>query len=571
MAMIGLTMVGLLTGGCFESNDTYVLNPDGSGKVTRMVLFQPPPDQDGLDGMSMSMSVNGGKVSSQKPGSGKTKKTPAEQALALAGDELRNSSGIEVWKDVKAYPAKDGRLCFIGTAYFKDLSGLSFHNAGCDVGLAPSLTNDAKGNLILDVRKPNDGEDGKDGDAEVAGKGGKAEPKKAMTADEVKKAIAEQRSKYQQAKPMMSMLLSTLKMKMIFRLPGKVERSTNFKKDAVGNLCLSYEGNKMIEVVDVLIRDDKWMAEQVKAGADFESGGPSMDAELNKKMFGEAGPIRAVMAKSGTPLFNYAAEVAVAKVAYPAVLKEFGATEGSDKGPFWMSAGKPAAPAAAPATGGAMKNVQSTDVSISRGENASCRVSVSADLPGSVAALDEGLIEKAVTDNGENVLPDKDFFKQISFPHLSENKSSVDFSVELKPPTRAAKSIKELTGYLTCVVASGTKTVDLGFNGLKDDARGKVYDAHIWAVKPLPWDAGKTSFTVSLDLPKKSVKAVKLLDSTGKPLETEQGGSSFSGESCSVTLNVKGKLPADGRLMLELYDNVKEFRSPFALKDVALP
>lgn len=89
---LALALSGLLsaTTGCFELDDTWVLNPDGSGKVTRTLTLNPR----------------------------------GKPATLYANLGIKRAKGVDAWADFSSTSLEDGRLRIRATAYFRDLNAL---------------------------------------------------------------------------------------------------------------------------------------------------------------------------------------------------------------------------------------------------------------------------------------------------------------------------------------------------------------------------------------------------------------------------------------------------------------
>lgn len=88
--LLGLAALLTLTGGCFEVEDEWVLNPDGSGKVTRTLTLDP-------------------------------RGKPAKDWARLG---IKRATGVDAWADFRSSSLEDGRLAIQATAYFRDLNAL---------------------------------------------------------------------------------------------------------------------------------------------------------------------------------------------------------------------------------------------------------------------------------------------------------------------------------------------------------------------------------------------------------------------------------------------------------------
>ena len=112
-----------------------------------------------------------------------------------------------------------------------------------------------------------------------------------MTEDEIAAKIKEGRAKYTQMKPMMTMIMSTMKMDITFHVPGTVAESSCFKKGEGGSLQILIEGAKLLETMDKVAADNAILREIVTAGESISDGGPRTSLIMNEKMFGEKAPV----------------------------------------------------------------------------------------------------------------------------------------------------------------------------------------------------------------------------------------------------------------------------------------
>jgi hypothetical protein len=87
---LALSLLLALTSGCFEVEDAWVLNPDGSGKVTRTLTLDPR----------------------------------GKAAKDWANLGIKRAKGVDAWADFKSKSLDDGRLEIQATAYFRDLNAL---------------------------------------------------------------------------------------------------------------------------------------------------------------------------------------------------------------------------------------------------------------------------------------------------------------------------------------------------------------------------------------------------------------------------------------------------------------
>lgn len=518
--------VTLLAVGCVETKDEYTLNPDGSGKVKHEALFQPA-----------SLDFN----NDRKP-------APAEELKAAVRQELEKAEGVETWRDVKFERAADGRVRFTGTAYFRDLEKLKFHNNGFKATFFLPSWKDG----VLELKPKQE-------------KKGKAKPAP-QTEEEMTQAISTERVRYQQAKPMMAGILGAMKAEMGFRLPGSVTESSNFQRDPSGGLRVAYTGAKFMEIMDKFMADDAGLRAQLKAGREVAKEGPGMDLEMNRQLFGEAKPVRATVTARGKPQFDFAVEVAAAKKEMPAIFKSVG-----------DAAGVLVVPAASGSlkgtTVGGVRWVRVVDEK--RGIRpfnwtAGYTLSVIAELPGSVVKATEGNVEKAEANDGTDLLPEKEWDRKIHFPTLSEDKTAVVFDVNLVSPSDAVKGFKEVSGHIKYLVGEKTKKVDAGFAELAPGAAGKEFGATIKSIKPSPWEKGTTNVELELAVKREAIKSVEVLNAAGQAMDAKLGNYSSNGKQTTLTIGIKSDVPKDGKIMVEMYEELQQVEAPFVLKNISL-
>lgn len=258
--------------GCFESKEDYVLNPDGSGKVTIVGTFET-----GMPGMAPS--------------------TDPKETKKQVKELLEKSKGVDAWTGVSYDRTKEGRVSFKGTAYFPDISKLDLETFGKDANLKK-----VGGKLVLIVEEREE------------------KPTQAPTkpsAEEVKTHVEQAKKEWQQMKAMMGPMLEKIKQDLTYRLPGAVESSTNMKKIDSATVNVQVDGAKFMAAMDAMMSDEVWLKKQAEAGAFAPGGsGPPIDDEVNARIFGEKGPVKAIVTGPGKSQFDYKTEVAAAKPEY---------------------------------------------------------------------------------------------------------------------------------------------------------------------------------------------------------------------------------------------------------------
>jgi hypothetical protein len=271
--IIFLILVLLSAIGCFESKEDYVLNPDGSGKVTIAGTFETT-----MPGMPAS--------------------TDPKDTMMELKELLEKSKGVDAWSGVTFDRTKEGRVSFQGTAYFPDISKLDLETFGKDASLKK------EGNkLVLLIEEKE----------EIEGT-----PAAKPSADEVKAQVEQTKKQWQSMKKMMGPMLEKIKQDLTYKLPGAIESLTNMTRIDANTVNIQVDGAKIMAAMDAMMNDDVWLKKQAEAGVFVKGGnGPNMDdEELNQRVFGEKGPVKVIITGAGQPQFDYKSEVAAVKAEY---------------------------------------------------------------------------------------------------------------------------------------------------------------------------------------------------------------------------------------------------------------
>ncbi|HEX4612535.1 MAG TPA: hypothetical protein VH092_30355, partial [Urbifossiella sp.] len=191
--------------GCVEGEQTFTLNPDGSGKVRIDVVMAPPG----------FLEFGGGGGPEPETADGFRQK-----ALRV----LLQSKGVGAWKDVAAGFNPDGRFKFAGTAYFDKIGELDIKELAMG-GKGFSLTPAPGGGLVLGPSGPGPGGPPiPEPSGPFSGPGRKTPAEFAkMTDAELDGYILTDRIKFQATRPLMRAVMSGVKMKVTYQLPGKVK------------------------------------------------------------------------------------------------------------------------------------------------------------------------------------------------------------------------------------------------------------------------------------------------------------------------------------------------------------
>ena len=534
----------LLTSGCFDTREDFTLNPDGSGKVVHECTFQ-------------AMNFNADNADQD---AGKALTNAVRQVLEQA-------HGVDAWRDVTFKTLDDGRIYFRGTAYFKKLSDLDIEN---QTMLKFDWKKSADGGALLTLRTNEETQAG--GMKMTRNKPAKAT--KTLTPEEQAKKIKLERGQFQQAMPMMSGILGNMKHAVVFHLPGKVTSSANFTNAAAGNLAITFDGAKLLAVMQKLVNDDAWCQQHGSTGFDDMQQKPALDADMNQFVFGEKAPVSATVAVAAKPLFDYATEVAAAQAEYAQTKKALRVGSSSS------SSDDAEEVTAAPATGG-LKSVKVVGVRLVReadaqrglrpfNEEASYSVSLLVEFPGAVQSVtDETVLEAATADDGTDLLPDSDWNRKVHFPNLAKDKTAAILEFKLNLPGGGVKGLKELSGKVQYRVSGGTKEIDLGLDGLKEGATGTNLDAEIKSIKEGWQKNGSQEMSLHLKTNPDGLKSVSLVADGARTVLSQRGYGGGNG-AYDFNYECKTNFPANGRIVAEIYDKVQTFEARFKLENLTL-
>jgi hypothetical protein len=523
--------LGLLTG-CHQIRDEYTLNPDGSGKVR---LSRLTPGEPNLM-------------------RGSRKLDPQAEALKAAGKLVEKARGVDAWKDVAWEVTGEGKVLVTATAYFSDISKLKL---GSQEGRV-RLERGAGGRIVLHYgKKPSKAQKPREG----GGKNG-------LSGKELEKAVLAKKMEWQQARGMMTAMLTGMVLEVTFRLPGKLESTSCFRKLGKDRARLTVKGEDMLRFANALAaRDEFWRRQaQGKVRGDIKD----LDVpEFLEKVFGSREPPRIECSGATAALFDYAKEVAEARKAMPELMKKLAAAT--------RSRGPAPRPKIEPAKAGdglarlwvtAVNRSLEADLPKSAGlwhSGPACELKLLGKLPGRVVKIENGEVEQALAADGTSMLPEKAFDRKTRSASLQgNNRDYVQFGIKLKPLPDGADSIKQVSGHLIYTAASGSRKVDLGEIKLARSATGKVMGARVTTFS-------KRSGSVTLELDVKEaalIRGVTCRSQDGKDLGATLSRTYSWGNKSRVSLTVPGAVPAAASFEIELYAKTEKRKMPFKLESL---
>ncbi|MFW6133556.1 MAG: hypothetical protein ACOC8F_06630 [Planctomycetota bacterium] len=291
LSLIACGLVALA--GCWQTEHVMTLNPDGSGKVAFQIVTAVPVNP---------MGASQGKIAD-----------PEQAARRAVEKMLADADGVEAWSDVAYAIREDGRIRLSGTAYFADYAELELPG-----GKMPITWEEDDGGMVLslDIQPPEMGGPVSINPADAPPAGGED-----LDGEELDQAILAQRMQYQQARPLMVAMLTSMTSEVTFRLPGELAEHSGFTKTDAG-LNVAWEGKTLLKAMDATMADKNKVAELVREGG--AAGQSVMAEEIRQAVLGTDEPLRARVTGDLKPTFDYAAELENAKENQKAMLEKLG-------------------------------------------------------------------------------------------------------------------------------------------------------------------------------------------------------------------------------------------------------
>lgn len=187
--------------------------------------------------------------------------------------------------------------------------------------------------------------------------------------------------------------------------------------------------------------------------------------------------------------------------------------------------------------------------------------------------IKNGRLTKAITTNGEDILPEKQFYRSLRLLKLADNGITLKFEANLNLPQKKETNLSEISGVVSCYKTENTKKVDLGIIEIKKGAVNKSENISIDQINHVKWGPYKHLIHLNLsklNISKSLLKDISLYEENGNQIEASLGSSSSSTTSL-ISQGIRvNNLPKKGRIVLELYDNPQEYEIPFSIKNISL-
>lgn len=519
--LTGCALSCLLFTGCFETEQEFTLNPDGSGKLvheTTVPLLNQLGDQ-----------------------------LPETLLAAEARKLILESVGVDAWREVTWRLTDNGRAHLRGTAYFTNLSRLEI--AGHHL-----LKFDWKveGATATITRRRSDLE-----------KGGDTKPASTDPAETAKELQAA-RVRMQTELPLLKGMLDGMRHRARFHLPGQVLAASNFKLSPDGVASIELTGTNLIRMYERMLSNESDSG-LLLAAWDSSAITPGIEGRFNEGLFGSNAPVVLTCRLRDAPAFDYAAEVATARKETEKVRESLGL-------------GSVAPVLAPPSEGGALnaRVVGTRRIVVSDGLPAELRpfgfqrselsLAVLLEFTNRVLEIPGLSMEPILTDDGATLLPAHR--KTGFFCKLSDDGTRAIFELELPTPGPGVRQLRELSGTVEYLVSKGTRDVDLGFDNLRSGSKGTELGAEITGLKP-GTDDDETELELTLHLPEAAfISLALMINGTEHPLRKVSWGR--IGSAHHFTFRSEVAVPGNGRLVALIHDQLDTIRAPFKIVNVPL-
>ncbi len=537
--LILLLLSAFLLSGCFQYKRVLILNPDGSGKMT--------VETEMMKGLSF--------------GAEQDEKETMKTAVA---NLIKSSEGIEAWTGISYKMTEADMIAFKGTAYFRDVTKIKLYNvnaAGIETEKLPN------GEIRLTLLRG--GKTSKEEQAKVSAKKGKK-----ITPENVGEELARQRAQYKKIRPMLSAIYAMTDNEDIITIFGEVKEYKNITKLEDGRFRYVFKGEEAGKELDALLDNDELMKKTLlEDGALMSTGLESMN--IVKNIGEKLGKSVIVYTPKAGRAFDFEQEVLAAKAEMKNIAKELDPKSAPAAQKMTANYEFKASRLAAIT----LKNYDPKIKGPAFGGNLT-EVVFQGVFDGSVVIVDKVELLKAVAEDGGDIAVPKEFY--TINPNLNPAGDTVQFAIYLKSLPKGSLGIKELSGKCRVLTASGTAFVDAGFKELKEGEAGSELGAKISTIKERPaqkrgLNKGKAAteesdeeIRIDVKLGFGLVKSVKILDEKGNEMKFSDGGKWGGDNSLSITCNLEGKVPLKGKILLEVYKDLKEGSAAFKFENIKL-
>lgn len=504
-----LCLVGcLVLSGCFDIENEWTLNPDGSGKVHHVVIHKP-----GFLGAF-------------------GKKAPRDFAREL----MEKSEGIEAWSDFSYSKTKEGHLRFEGVAYFPDASAVRLQH---------------------EVVKTRFRKEGSEWVARFAADDGSG-----LDLGVMQKAIGKSssvkdlRSSLRLFRFQLIPMKSFLRGKERVRLPGTLAPNhTGQLKDGAVEVAFSFE--RLTQFLDRVEADPELLKVLWARASGAATSDPAKAKEFDSLMttFAVGGAVNEARSKGGEAAFDYAETVAAVRVAEAEAYFDVG----------YALPGPEGKALAAIELGSVQyvheESADETDFAFSGTFKPHVHFHFDGVLGEQPLKLLGGRLTRVIATDGTSLLLDQ---KARDLEFNEAGRLGFTFEAIANLTSSCAGGFEEVSGYVEYVLSSGkTRDVDLGFAALSKGAKGKRLGAVLGDVAERP-------VTLRLQgLDSSEIDNVRIVTAAGKEVDGQVSWERSLGHTGVFFKLGRGAVwPAKGKIIVTLYRDRTRHRVPFRLVEL---
>jgi len=364
-------------------------------------------------------------------------------------------------------------------------------------------------------------------------------------------------------------MLASVKVETTFHLPGTLASLSNFDRASTNSFRLRFDGARAMSAIERFLFDPEIARRRVEG-----SFGDIVDSEAaNEFLYGKKGPVRIVMKDAGRPLFDYPAEVAAARQAFPVVARAFHLPDSIEKSGGASPPAVDGAPARVAVTGVEWRYDGGTDGNMFRLgilQDIGYSLRLRAELPGRVFDVTAVHLRRATTAEGVSLHPPQVKDYKLGGHNDTSERTNVFFSLGFGLPARDSRGWAELSGEIECASAQNFQEVELISGLLLAGTKGNSFTTELESVTNNKPGGYRVVLTTELELESQRMLWVKIYSDGNQVLELTRQGTMTIGKRRSYTFTSSKPIPRSGRLVAGVLAGDQRVLIPFALTNITL-
>ncbi|MCD4779809.1 MAG: hypothetical protein K8S27_04580 [Candidatus Omnitrophica bacterium] len=514
----GLVLAAFMLSGCFESNQHYTINPDGSGKLQFEVSYN---KKDYVHTSSIDL-----------------------EGIIL---KLKDKSlGITHWHDIFFEDKGEGPSLLSGTAYFDNINNVSLPIDGLSLDPYKIQFRIEKGQGILEILDPRV----------------KTLKKLTLPEERTQELLMEDKQQFEGIKSLIESTIGKVKMTILFSLPGDVVGVSNMIKKEDNQVFVQFDGHDFFQSAQTVLQDDDWWLRHIKVGIDVYEEGPLGDEDLTNVILGSKSDISASIENISGPLLDCQKELMGKNVYWSSF----------ESGGQVMEITEEDIP---------LRDINIIRQSVTYDFNLPVDIypitdkhgytlTVVATVPDSIFFISGGKLLEAITDREQSLMLIEDAQRMVDDVLLSGSGFYLRFQINLLEPNVWSSRIDKISGYLTGFSGREIKEIDLGIPGFEPGLKSEKIEVRIESLKRDPEDISCEILTMRIHLPREAVLDLRLFDEQDREMNVQTEVLFFQDEEVLIACRLKGRYPLRGRILIKTYADIQKIKMPFSLSHIDL-